>query len=596
MKPSQPSPKSSAQLRLGLLAALLTLFVAALLSHRGLPSSAQGNIQVTAADPTMGEQGAVSLNVRVKGKGFKNGMQAIWFVTGTTNPGGVTVNSTTFVSSNELLANITIDETAVIANFDIQVLAADGRGGKGTELFSVTAKGGGGGGSNCPAPAPAPTSDTKCYAAVPGCLDTTFGLNGLVTTDTNGPNINQDRAEALLLQADGKIVTAGSTYSTLSGTLSIDFLVVRYSTDGSLDTSFGDPDPLNSPLRLGYVITPFSTYYDAAHAVLLQPDGKIVVGGNSSLTRSMAVARYNTDGTLDPTFGNGGKVLVDLPSLKGLAIQSDSKLLLAGDNQADSFAVARLNPNGTLDSSFGAGGKVVVSVTTRKHGGSALGNAIAIQRVPAVTGEERIVLGGRSDSGGGNVFTLMRFKPNGATDTTFGSSGRVYTSFFGFGDQILSLAVDSTNRIVAAGYTNIANSSCGLYVQDFALARYTQDGVLDNSFSGDGRLSTDVYGGSDWARSVALQPDGKILVAGSAWSSDSSVGDFALVSYNANGTPDSSFGILGTGVVTTHFDYPNVNHLVDSGYGVALQPWDGKIVVVGYANDVRLVALARYWP
>ena len=595
MKPRQTPPKSDPRLRLSLVVTLLTLCLTVLLVFSGHDSNAQGQVQVTAADPSSTVQGTINLNVRVTGKGFKNGAQAKWFVTGTTNPGGVTVNSTTFVSSSELSANITVADDAVVANYDIQVQNSDGRGGKGTELFGVVPKGGGGG-SNCPALPPAPTSDSKCYAALPGCMDTTFGINGMVTTDTNGPNINQDRAEAMVIQNDGKIVTAGSTYSTLSGTLSIDFLVVRYNTDGSLDTSFGDPDPLNSPLRLGYVITPISTNYDAPHAALLQPDGKIVVGGNSSLTASMVVARYNTDGTLDSTFGSGGKVFVDLPAVLGLAIQSDSKLLLAGYSGSDSFAVARLNPNGALDSSFATGGKLVVNPTNSKRGGRALANAIAIQRVPAVTGEERIVLGGYSDSGGGRVFTLMRFKPNGATDTTFGSNGRAYTSFFGFGDNIYSLTVDSANRIVAAGSTYIASSSCDDYVQDFAVARYTQDGALDNSFSGDGRLNTDVYGGSDWAQGVVLQPDGKIVVAGFAKSSDRTFWHFALVRYNPNGTPDSSFGILGTGIVTTHFAYPSVDHQVDWGEAVALQPWDGKIVVAGSANDVRLVALARYWP
>ena len=105
------------------------------------PSHAQGQIQVNAADPPAAEQGTINLNVKVTGKGFKNGAQAKWFVTGTTNPGGVTVNSTTFVSNTELTANITVADTATIANFDIQVLNADGRGGKGTELFAVTAKG-----------------------------------------------------------------------------------------------------------------------------------------------------------------------------------------------------------------------------------------------------------------------------------------------------------------------------------------------------------------------------------------------------------------------------------------------------------------------
>src|SRR5262245_26335405 len=103
-------------------------------------SHAQGQVQVNAADPAATEQGTINLNVKVNGKGFKNGAKAKWFVTGTTDTGGVTVNSTTFVSSTELTANITVSDTATISNFDIQVLNSDGRGGKGTELFAVTAR------------------------------------------------------------------------------------------------------------------------------------------------------------------------------------------------------------------------------------------------------------------------------------------------------------------------------------------------------------------------------------------------------------------------------------------------------------------------
>jgi len=119
---------------------LLTLgFV--LLNLSGSISAVQGQVQVTAADPPSTAQGTINLNVKVTGKGFKNGAKAKWFVTGTTDPGGVTVNSTAFVSSTELTANIAVSDTAVIANFDIQVLNSDGRGGKGTELFAVTANG-----------------------------------------------------------------------------------------------------------------------------------------------------------------------------------------------------------------------------------------------------------------------------------------------------------------------------------------------------------------------------------------------------------------------------------------------------------------------
>ena len=106
----------------------------------GISSVEAQQVQVTAADPMSAAQGTINLNVRITGKGFKNGAKAKWYVTGTTDPGGVTVNSTTFVSSGEVTANITVADTAVVSNFDIQVLNADGRGGKGTELFAVTAK------------------------------------------------------------------------------------------------------------------------------------------------------------------------------------------------------------------------------------------------------------------------------------------------------------------------------------------------------------------------------------------------------------------------------------------------------------------------
>ena len=569
---------------------LVCLTLGLLLFFCGNTQSAEAQVQVTAASPAAAAQGTINLNVKVTGKGFKNGANAKWFITGTTDSGGVVVNSTTFVSSSELTANITVSDTAVIANFDIQVLNSDGRGGKGTELFAVTAKGGGSAG--CPALASAPTSDTKCYSALPGCLDTTFGSFGLVTTDPSGPNFRDDIAEALLVQGDGKIVAVGYANNGVNGT-GRDFAVVRYNTDGSLDTSFGDPDPLNPPLRLGYVLTPFTSGSDWGQAAALQADGKIVAGGYAQ-PGSFAVARYTSDGTLDATFGSGGKTIIDFGSsanLHQLVIQSDGKLVLAGDAGSPSqFALARLNQNGTLDSTFGTGGKLLVNPSSVKRG-RGFAYTVAIQRVPAVTGEERIVVGGWSDySSSATAFTIMRFKPNGTTDTTFGSSGRVYTSFLGFGDQIRELGIDSNNRIVAAGITNSADSSCGSYVTDLGLARYTQDGVLDPSFSGDGRQTIDIYGGSETLfHGLVIQLDGKVVIAGAAASADNTVRDFGLIRFNSDGTPDSSFGYLGTGVVTT--DYSAAS---DQGMAIALQPSDGKILFGGSADYA--VGLARYWP
>jgi uncharacterized delta-60 repeat protein len=574
-------PKTTAPITVVCLAFGLLVF----LSANTLTAQAQ-QVQVTAADPAAAAQGTINLNVKVTGKGFKNGAKAKWFITGTTDPGGVQVNSTTFVNAGEVTANITVADTAIIANFDIQVLNSDGRGGKGTELFAVTPKGGGS--ASCPALTPAPIGDTKCYAALPGCLDITFGTNGLVVTDPSVLSIGGNHAYGVLIQTDGKILVTGATNGGLNA--SGDFVVLRYQTGGSLDTTFGDPDPLNPPLRLGYVRTLFTSGVDQGFASILQPDGKIVVAGTANGV--WAVARYNIDGTLDPTFASGGKeTLPPGNGVNSMAIQSDGKLVLVGGGN---FTIMRLNQDGSPDASFGTGGTVIANPSSVKRGSSGA-ISVAIQRIPAVSGEERIVVGGWADanlttgSSAVHVFTLMRFRPNGVIDTTFGSSGRAATNFFGFGDEIRVIAIDQANRIVGAGVTNTASSSCGSYVSDFAVARFTQDGAADISFSGDGKVSTDASSGGNQANGLLLQPDGKVLITGTANIGTSLA--FALVRYNGDGTPDSSFGILGTGVVTTDFGPEE-----DVPSAIAQQPWDGKIVVAGYARFGHLyIALARYW-
>jgi uncharacterized delta-60 repeat protein len=523
--------------------------------------------------------------VKVTGKGFKNGAKAKWFVTGTTDPGGVTVNSTVFVSSTELSANITVADTAVIANFDIQVLNSDGRGGKGTELFAVTAKGQ----AACPAMQPAPTSDTKCYGALPGRLDSTFGVNGVVSTDPDN-SIYRSEGSAMALQNDGKIIVVGYAGNHGNGT-ETDFLVLRYNVDGSLDTSFGDPNPSNPSLRLGYVVTIFSSYVDGADSVVLQTDGKIVAAGHGPV--GMPVARYNTDGTLDPTFGTGGKVIVNFDGSSdralGMAIQSDGRIIIAGGD--NNVLIARLNPDGLLDQTFGNKGKLIVNASAKRNGVSAHANSVAIQRIPAITGEERIVVGGSSNQ----VWTIMRFKPNGDYDLTFGGSGYMTTSFSVFTSDVKAVVIDSNNRIVAAGLLQYG-PNCEGTAFDYGLARYSQDGSLDVSFAG-GKQTIDIYGGQDNLKGLAIQPDGKIVIGGTAFSSDMTVKHFALIRFNPNGARDPSFGIVGNGVVTTDFF-----GLGSLGFGLALQPSDGKILVSGtvYGNPNGAtsgeVAGARYWP
>jgi uncharacterized delta-60 repeat protein len=582
MKPRKLSPAFAIHSKWTLLTFIGVLTLSAFLIDSR--SSAQGQIQVTAANPASGAQGTLNLNVKVTGKGFKNGAKAKWLVSGSSDTGGVTVNSTTFVSSTEVTANITVAETATIANFDIQVTNSDGRGGKGTELFAVTPKGGGN--ALCPPMQPAPASDSRCYGNFPGCLDSTFGGTGFVIKEMGQPN-QVSWVRSLAIQPDGKIVAAVQV-PDVNG-LS-DFGVFRFNDDGALDTSFGDPDPANAPLRLGYVVTAVTPDPDIPNSIAIQADGKIVVSGGLD-----DVVRYNTNGTLDTAFGIGGIAHLTGVSLSDMAIQSDGKIVLAGLS-GDRWSIVRLNTNGSLDVAFGSAGYAEANPSGTKRGSSGV-RGLAIQRIPAVTGEERIVVVGssRPTSNGPFEWTLMRFRSTGAADTTFGTSGIVKTPFAGFGSGAGRVRIDSSNRIVVAGTATPYNPSCGGYVGDFAVARYNENGTLDGSFGG-GTQFIDIYGGGDGnAWGLNIQPDGKILISGDATSSDNTVGHFALVRLNPDGSRDTAFGILGNGVTT----------LSPYGYrsrawgGVVLQP-DGKIVLGGSTllapGAEGDMIVARYWP
>ena len=558
--------------------------------YRSPFASAQGQVQVAAANPATAEQGTINLNVKVNGKGFKNGAKAKWFITGTTDTGGVTVNSTTFVSSTEVTANITIADTAVVGNFDIQVLNSDGRGGKGTELFGVTPKGGGN--ASCPPLQPAPTSDTKCYGMSAGCLDSTFAGVGY-TQLMVGTGATTGQAGAALVQGDGKIVIgARAGFPSTSS----DFAVIRFNVDGSLDTSFGDVDPFNAGLRRGYTVTSLSTGFDNLLALALQPDGKIIANGTRGVdtgTRGEShnvVVRYTSDGVLDTMFGSSGIVVVGDGSAKSnVALQEDGKIVVV-----DGARVTRLTPNGAFDSTFGIGGQITVNASGSKRGLTSLSWGIAIQRVPAMTGEERIVVTGYTGSGEPSVWTLMRFRPNGAADTSFGINGVVKTTFSGLGDRALDVAIDSSNRIVTAGVISL-NGPCGAYVADYAVVRYAENGTVDGSFGG-GKQIVDVYGGRDFDASLAIQTDGRIVIGGSSDSSDGRVNHIAFVRFNADGTRDSTFGLLGNGIVT--LDAYGFDTLA---YGnLALSPVDGKIVIAGAttlaAPSPFSILVARYLP
>jgi uncharacterized delta-60 repeat protein len=389
----------------------------------------------------------------------------------------------------------------------------------------------------------------------PGDLDPTFGSGGKVTTDfTVGRN---DYAWAVVLLGGGKIVAAGSSDDGYH------FALAGYNADGTLDSSFGTG---------GRVITDFAQGFvnEEARAAAVDSDSKIVVAGYAS--SDFALARYNPDGTLDTSFGVGGKVTTDFAggSDAGLAavLQGDGKIVVAGNASSD-FALARYNPDGTLDTSFGVGGKV----TTDLGGDLETAAAVALQ------GDGKIVTVGWTllPAANGPDFALARYNPDGTLDSTFGTGGKVTTDFEGRSDTARAVALQAGGEILAAGSADLPPGFSGQ--ADFALARYNEDGTLDTSFGTGGKVTTEFTGSNDQANAMALEGSGKILAAGSA------VDDFALARYNPDGTSDSTFGTGGK--VTTDFSFTS-----DAAFAMAIQG-DGRIVAAGY-HDQSEFALARY--
>jgi uncharacterized delta-60 repeat protein len=358
-----------------------------------------------------------------------------------------------------------------------------------------------------------------------GGLDTTFGTGGKVIAalDSGG-----DGLSAIALQPDGKIVAAGSL---IHNNWTTAFLLARFNPDGSRDQAFASN---------GSIVTSFGDSSAAAHAVVLQPDGKIIVVGVSgagpySELNDFALARYNSNGSLDTSFGNGGKLKTHFPGVyntgsnaTSAALQPDGRLVVAGAYKNESsyreFALARYNVNGSLDATFGSGGILTTS----------MGNGGAIALFVVLLPNGRIVLTGYFEAGRRNHdFALASYSPSGTLDQSFGNGGRVTTDLFGSSDDIASaLALQSDGKLIVAGRT-------GLYPSfDVGLARYNSNGQLDQSFGTGGKVSSN-FSNRDEAYAVALQRDGRIVVAGLSDPSGNTF-DFTLARYFAVNRKGSS--------------------------------------------------------
>jgi len=433
----------------------------------------------------------------------------------------------------------------------------------------------------CTKPTVAPP-DTSCFFG-PGCRDSSFNGTGFAVYEQLG------RIHTVKTTADGKIVAvADGTISPTSPT-GRDLMIMRFNADGSRDTTFGDVDTGNPLLQLGYTHIPITAGNEFVEAGELQPDGKILAAGWSS--GIWWVARTMPDGTLDPSFSGDGIASFASPvGIWAFGVQPDGKMIVGGLDTK--FNVTRLNTDGSLDTAFGTGGTVVLNAGSGR-GSSALWT-VKFQRVASTPSEDRIVLGGWSTAAnnGASSFALMRLRSNGAVDTTFGSSGKVSTSFFGLGDQVRELAIDSSNRIVAAGITRI--NSCS--ATDFGIARYTENGQLDASFGNQGKASLDLYNDDNSVYALTVQPDGKPIVGGNARVLVTDAVNrryyFTLVRFDTAGNLDATFGpgTAGPGVITTMLSGAATSSFVFSLH----QQSDGKILAGGVS--IEKPALARYFP
>ena len=396
--------------------------------------------------------------------------------------------------------------------------------------------------------------------AQPGTVDRTYGADGNVSV------YNKLYTSAAAVQADDKLLLGG--YDSTQGQ-DHRFLLIRHNKDGSMDHSFG--------IEGIATITVDDLQKDVERSlgwtdIAVQPDGKIIAAGNVGWNNDffpyppvhydidIVVARFMPDGTLDETFGTGGKVVTNfdyLENITGVAIQSDGKIVVGGYQTIDQFGnsngllLARYNKDGTLDSSFGNNEGYSIF-----YEGGYRPSKLLLQP------DDKIVMGGQQP---GQGFFVRRYLPNGLLDQSFGNGGNVITSFPGaqYSAIITGIALDEKGRIAATGTLN-ENTTV-------ELVRYLPDGALDNSFDEDGKLELPTNGLSFTgiqSNSILAQPGNKLVVTSLA-------SGLILTGLNENGSLDASFGTdKGQTVVTD-----NVGNSID--YMNAVMQPDGRIVVAG---------------
>jgi uncharacterized delta-60 repeat protein len=440
-----------------------------------------------------------------------------------------------------------------------------------------------------------------------GTLDTGFDGDGkLISTISSFI----EPAAAIGVQSDGKIILAGGCYDAVRA--ATDFCAVRYQTNGSVDATFGVS---------GKVVTqmvPLATSrYDLVHSVAFQSDGKIILGGKcyDGVYTDFCAARYLPNGAIDTTLDGDGRVFVTIAidSFEvpiALALQSDNKIVMAGDcwnGSLFNFCTIRLTANGSFDTTFSGDGKAENTVGSSRmrallvqpdqkilHVGGRSSEVYVLRyntdgtRDPdfGISGDRSTFIGGGFESASalavqpdGKALTVgycydgihanlcaARFASNGSLDATFNTNGKLLFDITSGSSALTAVALQSDGKSVLAGYCHTGSN------YDFCAARLNIDGSFDTTFSVDGILSEAIGTSDDLASGVVIQPDGKIVIAGRCFNG-ANLDDFCAVRYQSNGALDASFGAGGKALVS-------VGSAQDSAVPILLQP-DGKLVIVG---------------
>lgn len=397
----------------------------------------------------------------------------------------------------------------------------------------------------------------KTMLSQSGFLDLSFGKGGKVITSVG---VLDNQAATVLSQEDGKVIMTGLSYTNNGTALTL----LRYKLDGNLDSAFG---------KNGISITEFQQSFFNAKAAALQKNGEIICVGQINIgvgdSEYLIIAKYLPNGIIDSSFQKIGYALYkysDTTRVTSIAIENDQSILVGGavqhSNSFTQFYVAHFFNNGDIDSSFGINGRQVTSFDNRAY-------AYSMTLQP----DGRIILAGNGSKGLG----LIRYKANGSLDSTFGDNGKVDQILGNMGADARSIALQSDGKIVVCGF-----------IGGFGVARFKQNGMLDSTFGTNG-YSQIIFGSNyeSTANSILVQPNQQIIVSGI--DNEGLNQNFAIAKFNSNGLLDSSFGINGKNTTDFghNYDYSYSSCLQPDGKIVLSGTTDSS-------NGLYRFALARY--